>query len=305
MVAAQTDEDRATFAIDPIDIDWQHYLHAIHLPSVIAQGRVRTSPTRKTTVDRRSRAERTILAPQRQLAVFDLENTLLKTNVVENYAWLAMRYLTHRERAMLVARKLPKFPGLLTLDRRDRGDFLRTFYRWYAGAPADRVRQDAWDLFNELMLSNAFPDALRRVRAHRDAGHRTLLITGTLDLIVEPLRPLFDDIVCAKLVERDGVFTGELLDTPPVGEARALLIKDYASRNGLELAECVAYADSPVICRCSKPLVSRGRQPRDPPCCHCPAARLARRTLEARRRRARLPHRLAHRQARMTAEERF
>ena len=46
-------------------------------------------------------------------------------------------------------------------------------------------------------------------------GHRTLLITGAIDLVVEPLRPLFDDIVCARLAERDGRIVGELVEPPP------------------------------------------------------------------------------------------
>jgi phosphoserine phosphatase len=71
-----------------------------------------------------------------------------------------------------------------------------------------------------------------------------LLITGALDVVIEPLRPLFDDIVCARLGEEDGVFTGELSAGPPTGEARALIMADYAAAEGLRLEESVAYADS-------------------------------------------------------------
>jgi fatty acyl-CoA reductase len=106
------------------------------------------------------------------------------------------------------------------------------------------LRADGWELWNDLLLAKSFPAGLRRVREHRALGHRTLLITGALDVVVEPLRPLFDDIVCSRLGERAGRFDGELLDSPPTGEARALLMADYASRHGLVLEEAVAYADS-------------------------------------------------------------
>jgi alcohol-forming fatty acyl-CoA reductase len=135
-------------------------------------------------------------------------------------------------------------PGLLALDRKDRGDFLRHFYRKYEGAPADRIRADAWELFSDLILTKSFPAGIRRVREHRALGHRTLLITGALDFVIEPLRPLFDDIVCARLGERDGLFTGEMVEAPPTGEARAIAIADYAASEGLELSESVVYADS-------------------------------------------------------------
>ncbi len=37
------------------------------------------------------------------------------------------------------------------------------------------------------------------MREHRALGHRTVLITGALDFVVEPLRPLFDDIVATEM----------------------------------------------------------------------------------------------------------
>ena len=95
-----------------------------------------------------------------------------------------------------------------------------------------------------LLLEKAFPAGIRRVREHRARGHRTVLITGALDFVVEPLRPLFDDVVCARLGERDGILTGELDATPPAGEARALTLAAYAAAEGLSLDEAVAYADS-------------------------------------------------------------
>jgi fatty acyl-CoA reductase len=237
-------DDRKKFNFDPIDVDWKHYLHNIHMPSIIAQGRVRTKPVKKKVVDKTDVARQKMLAPHVQLAVFDLENTLLHSNVLESYIWLATRHLKLRDRIGLTVKKLPKAPGLFMMDRMDRGDFLRTFYRWFAGAPVDQLHADAHDMFNEYLLKKCYPDGLARIRAHRDAGHRTMLITGVVDVVVEPLRPLFDDIICARLDHQDGVYTGDLLESPPVGEARALALKDYAERNGIDLENTVAYADS-------------------------------------------------------------
>ncbi len=236
--------DRKEFNFDPIDVDWRHYLHDIHMPSIISQGRVRTKPVKKTVTDKADRVRKNLLSPRRQMAAFDFESTLIRSNVVENYAWLATHHLGRADRARLLARQIPKLPRLIALDRKDRGDFLREFYRFYAGASVDELRASGQALFNTVTLSKAYPDALRRLREHREAGHRTLLITGALDIVVEPLRPLFDDIVCAQIDSANGRFTGELLNPPPVGEARALLMKEYAERHSIDLAECVAYADS-------------------------------------------------------------
>ncbi|HVW32985.1 MAG TPA: HAD family phosphatase, partial [Acidimicrobiia bacterium] len=216
----------------------------VHLPSIVHHARVRTKPGPRGGLTRRDRGRRAVLAPERTMAVFDLENTLVASNVVESYSWLASRRMDTGERVRFVARMFSEAPSLLALDRRDRGDFLRHFYRRYDGASADRLRSDAWELFSDLLLKKSFPEGLRRVREHRRLGHRTVLLTGALDFVIEPLRPLFDDVVAATLDERDGRLTGELISVPPTGEARALVLAAYAEANDLALSEAVAYADS-------------------------------------------------------------
>ncbi|MCP4793706.1 MAG: HAD-IB family phosphatase, partial [Actinomycetia bacterium] len=112
------------------------------------------------------------------------------------------------------------------------------------GAPVDQITIDATEKFSEMILAKSFPAAIRRVREHRALGHRTLLITGALDFVVEPFRPLFDDIVCAELGVVDGKYDGQLTSVPPTGEARYQALVDYSAAHGLDLSESVAYADS-------------------------------------------------------------
>jgi HAD superfamily hydrolase (TIGR01490 family) len=237
-------EDQARFCFDPAVIDWAHYVSDVHLPSVVRRGRVRTAPGRPGGTDRQGRLRAAVLSPERHLAVFDLEHTLIASNVVDSYAWLASRHMEPDQRVGFVADLLASAPRWLNLDRRDRADFLRFFYRRYEGAPVAEIERDAWDLFHQFLLRRSFPEGIARVRHHRRLGHRTLLITGALDVVVAPLRPLFDDVVCASLSERDGTFTGRLTELSPIGEARALMLDAYADEHGLSLAESIAYADS-------------------------------------------------------------
>jgi HAD superfamily hydrolase (TIGR01490 family) len=237
-------EDHERFGFDPAVIDWDRYVLEIHLPSVLEHTRVRTKPGRSVVEKRSDRQRKAILSSDRHMAVFDLEHTLMASNVVDTYAWLASRHLPPARRARFVAELVRQGPALLALDRRDRGDFLSSFYRRFEDAPIERLRVDSWELFHRQLLTRSFPYGFARVRAHRAAGHRTLLITGALDFIIEPIRPLFDDIVCAEMGEHDGRLTGQLTALPPIGEARALLLADYAQEFGLSLEESVAYADS-------------------------------------------------------------
>ncbi|HEX2850376.1 MAG TPA: HAD-IB family phosphatase [Acidimicrobiales bacterium] len=237
--------DRREFVFDPAVIEWDSFVQQVHLPSVVQQARVKTTPGKTDRLSRAERGRRAILSADRHIAAFDLENTLIASNVVESYSWLATRHLPDDERVAFTMRMLREAPSLLALDRRDRGDFLRHFYRRYDGAPAARIRTDAWELFSQLILTKSFPAGIRRVRQHRALGHRTILITGALDFVVEPLRPLFDEVVCASLgVAANGTFTGELTEAPPTGEARAQIMMEYADAEGLRLDESVAYADS-------------------------------------------------------------
>ena len=238
------DDDRARFGFDPGVIDWNHYVYDVHLPSVLEHTRVRTKPGTSVVDKRPERLRRAILSPDRHLAVFDLEHTLMASNVVDTYAWLASRHLSPARRVRFVAELLQQGPSLLALDRRDRGDFLRSFYLRFEDAPLEQLRRDSWELFHRQLLTKSFPDGFARVRVHRALGHRTLLITGALDFVIEPIRPLFDDIVCAEMEARDGLLTGHLSTLPPIGEARALLLAEYADDHALSLDESVAYADS-------------------------------------------------------------
>ena len=238
------DEDRETFCFHPSAVDWPRYVREIHLPSVVAQARLKMSPSTDRSEPRRVRLRRQVTDPKRHLAVFDLENTLIASNVVNSYAWLATCELDDVDRVRFAVRILAEAPQLLALDRRDRSDFLRYFYRRFSGAPVDIINADCREMLSDLIMVKSFPRGIRRVREHRQAGHLTLLITGALDFVVEPLRPLFDHIVAAEMGTDDDIYNGQLLAVPPTGEARYQALADFADEHDCDLRESVAYADS-------------------------------------------------------------
>ena len=121
-------------------IDWDHYAPDVHLPSVVEHSRVRTTPGGRTGEKREDRLRRQVLDPARHFAAFDLENTLIASNVVASYSWLATRRLPPEDRVRFVLQTLREAPALLAADRRDRSDFLRHFYRRYDGADVDAAR---------------------------------------------------------------------------------------------------------------------------------------------------------------------
>ncbi len=100
------------------------------------------------------------------------------------------------------------------------------------------------DDVGDLVLRRLSPAAIRRIREHRAAGHRTVLITGALDCFVRPLEPLFDEVIATRLDDADGTYSGYLQIPPLVGEARAAWLRAYAGRTNADLRRSYAYADS-------------------------------------------------------------
>jgi HAD superfamily hydrolase (TIGR01490 family) len=231
------DEDRQDFPFDSSVIDWRHYLQDVHCPAVTVALRAITPERPKPTV-------RVVPRQDGVLAVFDMEGTLLDSNVVESYLWLRMAELPKADwpgQVAAVARSLPRYLGA---ERRDRGEFLRTFYRRYEGASVEGVERLVDEDVAELLLRRLSPAAVRRIREHRSAGHRTILITGALDCFVRPLAPLFDEVVATSLASEEGRYTGYLRQPPLVGEARAAWLRAHAERIGADLKRSYAYADS-------------------------------------------------------------
>ena len=152
-------------------------------------------PVAARALRRRDRERPTVTIREREepvLALFDMEGTIITSNVVESYVWARMADLTPEEWPRELASVFGRIPGYLQVDRRDRGDFLRTFFRRYEGASVEGIDRLVASHVAEFMLQKASAAAIRRIREHRAAGHRTILITAAAEPFVRPLSPLFD-----------------------------------------------------------------------------------------------------------------
>ncbi|MGZ5301763.1 MAG: HAD-IB family hydrolase [Actinomycetota bacterium] len=233
-----TSEDRERFPFDAAILDWRYYLQDVHSPAV-------TQSLRE--LSRRARQKPTVKIHERDqpvVALFDMEGTIITSNVVESYVWTKMADLPPDGWPKELVSVFGKIPSYLQIDRRDRGDFLRTFFRRYEGASVEGVERLIDHHVGEFMLQKASPAAIRRIREHRAAGHRTILITAAADIFVRPLAPLFDIVIGCELEVRDGRYTGFMASPPLVGEARAAWLRRYALQEGVDLKQSYAYADS-------------------------------------------------------------
>ena len=229
---ALSPEDRDTFPFDITRVDWRAWMQGAHLPALT------TRPGRKK---RKKAAEE---KPGDVAAIFDVDGTLVGSNVVSYYAWLRMRELPAAARPLWLAGFLTKIPYYWGLDKISRAHFNRAFYKNYAGWKPSRARFLGQESFEGFTLERIFPDALQQLRDHKAAGHRVVLLSGALDFLLEPMKDLADDVLCSTLAQENGAYTGELTGAPVAGDARARMLASFARRRNLDLSRSYAYADS-------------------------------------------------------------
>ncbi len=225
-------EDREEFSFDIKQLDWREWLHETHLPALTER------PGRKRGC--KAPAEN----PGEIAAIFDVDGTLIGSNVVSYYAWLRMRELPGPVRPLWLAGFLAKVPYYWGLDKISRSHFNRAFYKNYRGWKPARARHLGKESFSGFTLERMYPEALEALRKHRKAGHRVVLLSGALDFLLEPFEDMVDDVLCARLSEENGAYTGELTGAPVAGDARARMLASFARRRGLDLSKSYAYADS-------------------------------------------------------------
>lgn len=237
---------KADFGFDIAAIDWEDYMLNVHFPAIIAlttEFSAKRAAKKAAAQAAAPPADELAVRPD-VLAVFDLEGTVVDSNIVQQYLWVRSGGVRKAAWPGEVLSILGSLRGYLRAERRDRGEFIRSFLRRYEGIPVARLERIVHGGFADTMYRHTSPQAIRAIKAHRDAGHRTVLVTGSIETLAEPLAGLFDEVVGGHMHEKDGVLTGYLAKPPLVDEARAAWVRRYAEEHGLDLAASYGYGDS-------------------------------------------------------------
>lgn len=180
------------------------------------------------------------------IAFFDVDGTLLNSTIVHCYLWIRTSSMSSVQKFFWMIGFLPKVVYYLILDRFNRSRFNQVFYRNYRDMDALQIESSAKDMFNEYLKQRVFPDAKTQIEEHKERNHQIVLVTGSLDSIVQPIAEYFcaDFVLAAKLEEQDGKYTGELTTAPVIGQEKARIMTQYAKQEGIPLDICYAYSDS-------------------------------------------------------------
>lgn len=195
----------------------------------------------------------------RAAAFFDVDGTLVSTHIVHQYVFIK-KTLADRNGALSraayrlwLAAFYARCIQYLYLDRVSRTRMNIAFYRNYSGLNADEVRSVADQCCRDLLQPHLFTEVVECLNEHASAGRRIVLVTGSIDFLIAPLANYLTsqvascdgiDLVARTLVDRNGVFTGEL-DGAPIGESeKGRAAKQYADSHNIDLAQSYAYGDS-------------------------------------------------------------
>ncbi|MGB0716585.1 MAG: HAD family hydrolase [Phycisphaerae bacterium] len=182
----------------------------------------------------------------RAAAFFDVDGTLVHSTIAHYYAYFRRvgmpAWLGKLWHASFVAR----CGYFLILDKINRSMMNRVFYRSYKGMSVSGTRDLCEQCYQEVIRPRLYLEGEAEVKQHNDAGREVVLVTGSIDFVIEPLaRELgIASVVASRLLESGDVFTGELAG-PPIGEEeKARRMRIFAEDKKFDLEASYGYGDS-------------------------------------------------------------
>src|SRR5215216_3997784 len=133
---------------------------------------------------------KTAKSPEESLAgaaFYDLEGTLVSTNLVHTLSFYARRQQGLMASLTKSAATVLSLPVFAVTDQYSRKVFNDLYFKRYKGQSEDRLRYFAQELFEDVIKPAVFPGAYELIDKSRSLGLRQVVVTGALDLSVKPL----------------------------------------------------------------------------------------------------------------------
>jgi HAD superfamily hydrolase (TIGR01490 family) len=175
-------------------------------------------------------------------AVFDVDRTLVPGTTTER---LFIRYLFRKHVLGLGTLLATGLYLLRQLPRMNPMEAIRQQRVYLTGQPASRLRALALRCYEDEIAPLLSQAGRAAVREHHEQGHITVLLSGSLDFLLEPLQRDLgaDHLIATHMEEKNGRFTGRIAGPWPYGDTKALLINHFAQEHGVDFTASYAYAD--------------------------------------------------------------
>jgi HAD superfamily hydrolase (TIGR01490 family) len=190
-------------------------------------------------------------------AIFDVDGTLIAGDSLER---IFIRFLWRRGELSLGDLARMATGSLMTLIA-GRSP-LKANKAYLRGKDAAHIRRLARECFDEEITRHLLPHAINRLHWHQNAGHLVILLSGTLDLLLEPLAEYLgvSARIGAELEVKGRALTGHIAGLHPFGEAKADCLM-VMNRVGLfntkrSFAYADSYADRHLLSRLGNPVAT-------------------------------------------------
>lgn len=179
-------------------------------------------------------------------AFYDLEGTLVSTNLVHTLAFYSRRQQGFFNTVKKSVATLAKLPAFGITDLYSRNVFNEYFFRSYEGESEDRLRYFSDELFEEVLKPAIYNGTFELIRTSKKIGQKQVVLTGALDFTVEKLMDYLEIDECAanRLEFVNGYATGRILPPVMASATKAKWMREYAEKNDINLSESYAYSDS-------------------------------------------------------------
>lgn len=186
------------------------------------------------------------MTTRKAAAFYDMDGTLVSTNLVHSYLFMASNEPSIAKSIVSTAKGIAKIPAFVAVDQVSRLAFNDLLFAGYAGSHEDRLIDYAEDHFEKVLKPNIFPGAYDLVANGKKKGLRQVIVSGSLDFMVAPLARYLgiDDIITNRLEMKKRVATGKLLKPIVAGANKARIIQEYARDHELDLLESYGFSDS-------------------------------------------------------------
>jgi HAD superfamily hydrolase (TIGR01490 family) len=219
-------------------------LATVHQSQVIMDHHNPHSPHRRPVhqADHKARP----MAPPRSAAFYDVDGTLIKTNIVHSFAYYAQRQASLTDSAIGTIKTAASIPLFWIADKVSRKWFNQIFYQSYQGWSEDRLVVLADELFEDIIRPNIYPRAKELIAQSKRSGRKQILLSGALDFTMVRLAEYLevDELIANRLEFLDGYATGKLRKPFVAGATKADIMRDYARKHDIDLAVSHAYSDS-------------------------------------------------------------
>lgn len=177
------------------------------------------------------------------LALFDMDGTIIDgdTNDISFNQYLAQGLIDKS-----VIDKLNYFEDLFYKGVLDINEFVR-----FAVTPLLNFTKEKRDLvLDNIVKNNIYPkvrlDALKQIKFHKDRGDTVVIVTSTMDYLVEVVASYLkvEYYLGAPMEQQDGRLTGKQAGIVPFQQDKITCVKEFAMRHHLSLEGMYGYGDS-------------------------------------------------------------